>query len=246
MVRCIAAETPLDGPVRWGVVRLGTLLQHGMMCRDCRRRERGDPSNERGPANVLTSGPDGGSLGVGTMTPRGRQRAERLQAVEAVVAEYEGRLLRYAGRVTGRPDSAEDVVQDTFLRLIEKWPGAMVPGPALCSWLYRVAHNCAVDRLRREAHRRDLHERQALDRPESIPADRGAGFRLSEGAELASQVLRTLSLREQQVVILKIYEEKSYREIADITGLTSGNVGYILHHAMKKMARAIQEAKHHD
>jgi RNA polymerase sigma-70 factor (ECF subfamily) len=57
----------------------------------------------------------------------------------------------------------------------------------------------------------------------------------------ARSALRSLSPREQQLVILKVYEEKSYREISEITGLTSGNVGYILHHAMRKMAQLLKK-----
>ena len=44
-------------------------------------------------------------------------------------------------------------------------------------------------------------------------------------------------------MILKVYEEKSYREISEITELTEGNVGYILHHAMKKLAKMLKEEK---
>ena len=62
---------------------------------------------------------------------------------------------------------------------------------------------------------------------------------VSEAAENAAMLLKSLSIREQQVVTLKVYEERSYREIAQITGLSEGNVGYILHHAMQKLALAI-------
>ena len=65
----------------------------------------------------------------------------------------------------------------------------------------------------------------------------------TDAGEQAAVALQTLSLREQQLVILKVYEEKSYREISDITGLTVSNVGYVLHHAMKKLARELKNAK---
>ena len=56
------------------------------------------------------------------------------------------------------------------------------------------------------------------------------------GAENAAEALSRLSVRERQLVVLKVYEEKSYKEIAEITGLTVGNVGFILHTAIKKLA----------
>ena len=90
--------------------------------------------------------------------------------------------------------------------------------------------------MRKESRRRLLHLRQGEDAEDFVMPNRGKGFRISEGAERATVALASLPLREQQLVILKIYEEKSYKEISEITGLTVSNVGYILHHAMKKMA----------
>ena len=75
---------------------------------------------------------------------------------------------------------------------------------------------------------------------------RGQGFEISEDAERAAQALQTLSLREQQLVVLKIYEDKSYAEISEISGLTVGNVGYILHYAMKKLAAELRKHGTHD
>lgn len=172
--------------------------------------------------------------------PRKETRTEKLAAFERLVATYEGALLRYASRLLRDPDAAQDVVQDTFLRLLHRWPDAWEPSPQLSSWLYRVAHNAAVDRLRRESRLHDLHEREALERPQELLPDRGAAFRVSESAEAAAQALHVLDPRERQLVILKVYEEKSYREISAITGLTVSNVGYILHHAMKKLAAALK------
>lgn len=172
---------------------------------------------------------------------RKQEKKERLEAFETLVSTYEAPLLRYASRVLGCYDTAQDVVQDTFIRLVRKWRGDLTPGPAVSGWLYRVAHNCAIDYLRKDTRRRQLHDRHSKRSVPFTPADRGTEFRLSDEAVRAARVLRTLSLREQQLVSLKVYDEKTYREISRITGLSIGNVGYILHHAMKKMAAAIRK-----
>lgn len=168
---------------------------------------------------------------------------ERLAAFEKIVSEYEAPLLRYATRIIRQYDTAQVVVQDTFIRLFKAWKDEFVPSPQLSSWLYCVAHNCAVDLLRREARRHQTHLRHAEEQDDMVEPDRGAGFEISEEAAEAAEALTTLSLREQQLVILKVYENKTYAEIAQITGLTSGNVGYILHHAMKKLAVAMSQNK---
>ena len=167
--------------------------------------------------------------------------AEKLAAFERVVSEYESILLRYVSRIVSRHDAAQDIVQDTFIKLLEKWKDHMVSSPELSSWLYRVAHNGAVDHLRKESRRHLLHDRQARECEDFVPPNRGEGFRINEAAEKADAALRKLSLKEQQLVILKIYEEKSYKEISDITGLTVSNVGYILHFALKKLASELKK-----
>jgi len=171
------------------------------------------------------------------MTIQGRQEA--VAAFEAVVAHYEGALLRYACRLAD-PDTAQDIVQETFLRLHEGWRAAMEPSPVMNAWLYRVVHNSAIDFRRREARRRLLHLRQAEERERHAEPDCGASSRVSDSGHRAAQALRRLKDREQQIVILKVYEGKSYQEISEITGLTTGNVGFILHHAMRRMAEWLQ------
>jgi RNA polymerase sigma-70 factor (ECF subfamily) len=171
-----------------------------------------------------------------------RDQPDRRTAFEAVVSAYEGALLRYAGRILRDGAAAQDVVQETFLRLFRSWRDALQPSPQMATWLYRVAHNTAVDHVRRESRRADLHARHAREQPEDQPANRGSAFRISEEAGRAAQALGRLSLRERQLVILKVYEEKTYREIGEITGLTVSNVGYILHMAMKKLARELTAA----
>ena len=167
-------------------------------------------------------------------------KADKLAAFDTVVNTYEGALIRYASRILRDTNAAQDVVQEAFIRLFRNWKETLEPSSQLSSWLYRVTHNCAVDYLRKQTRRRNLHQRHAEEQAGHVPPDRGRGFRISESAERAARALKTLSLREQQLVILKVYEEKTYREIAEITGLSVGNVGYILHHAMKKLAKAMK------
>ena len=165
-----------------------------------------------------------------------------LAKLEAIIVEFEAPLLRYAARIANNSSAAQDIVQTTFIKLCQYWRSDAHPTPQLSAWLYRVTHNAAVDYLRKESRHHALlqqhsEERQCL----SQPGRDGPG--LSEMARRAAKTLQILSLRERQTVILKVYEEKSYREIGEITGLSEGNVGYILHHAMKKLAAALRSSK---
>jgi RNA polymerase sigma-70 factor (ECF subfamily) len=162
-------------------------------------------------------------------------------AFEAVVSHYEARLIRYAARITGCNDVAQDVVQESFIRLFRKWTGDLEPSPMLSAWLFRVAHNMAVDAVRKRSRRADVEYRHAEEQPETIEPSLGQSGHGGEQALRAESALQALSSREQQLVILKVYEEKTYKEIGEITGLSAGNVGYILHHAMKKMSLVLKQ-----
>ncbi len=160
---------------------------------------------------------------------------------EALVSRYEGPLLRYVTRILRDADAAQDVVQNTLIKLLKRWKDALEPSPQMSAWLYRVAHNGAVDYIRKESRKRDLHVRHSEEVKTGETLAMPEIRERSEALELAESLLGVLSLREQQLVVLKVYEEKSYRELSAITGLGQGNVGYILHHAMKKMAQAARD-----
>lgn len=166
--------------------------------------------------------------------------AERLDALNELVATYESALLRHAARLTGNAAAAEDVVQNAFIKLIRRWKGPLAPSPPLAGWLYRVVHNEAVDHVRHEARRHELYASHARDRATRQAAEVARPPEPSERAAAAAAALARLPERERLLVTLKVYEDKSYREIAEIAGLSVGNVGFILHHAMKKLARILQ------
>ncbi len=179
----------------------------------------------------------GGLCFFGPLPPMpGESKEERLQAFNGVVAAFEGPLLRYAARLTNSAAAAEDVVQNAFVKFIRLWKGPYETSGEVSAWLYRVVHNEAIDLIRNEARRKKLHEEhghEAFSHPLEEP-DPG------DAALDAAKALERLSERERALVILKVYEEKSYKEIAEITGLTVSNVGVILHGAMKKLANALK------
>ena len=61
-----------------------------------------------------------------------------------------------------------------------------------------------------------------------------------DAESLAWNLLDELPEREQRIIVLKVMEGKSYKEIAEIMDLTSTNVGFILHTAMKKLAKQLK------
>ena len=161
--------------------------------------------------------------------------------MEAIVAEYETPLLRYAARIVNSPTAAQDVVQNVFVKLFRAQGKGVDPVENLKSWLYRVTHNEAVDHVCREVRHRALHEKHAETAEvcsDGDACDRSA----TERKALVLHHLKKLHPREQQVVLLRLEEGLSYSEISEITGRSEGNVGNILHHAVKKLSERLRRS----
>jgi RNA polymerase sigma-70 factor (ECF subfamily) len=161
--------------------------------------------------------------------------------MEAIVAEHESTLLRYATRLLKNPAAAQDVVQNVFVKLFRGWQEGFRPSPRLKGWLYRVTHNEAVDLVRREARLQLLHQRKGEQTELTCPD----GVHCANDEERRQTVLdhlRRLSAGEQQVVLLRLDQGLSYREISEVTGRSEGNVGNILHHAVRKLSQSLKKA----
>lgn len=159
------------------------------------------------------------------------------ETIEELFAALESPLLGYALRYTGEAALAEDVVQEAFMKLHEQFAEVQTPR----RWLYRTVHNLALNQRRAVAKTVSLNP--VLDN-ETFSADEAADPALLpdeqiirlEGIGLVRISLAALDPRSRELVRLKFEEDLSYKDIAARTGLTTGNVGFILHHALKSIA----------
>ena len=165
--------------------------------------------------------------------------SERFIQMETIVAQHETALIRYASRIVNDPIIAQDIVQNVFVKLFSQWKEGAHPSDKLKGWLYKVTHNEAVDHVRRESRLRVLHEAQAKENPADCPDGVHCDNSHAERREILLQHLKKLHPREQQIVLLRVEEGLSYAEISQITGRSEGNVGNILHHAVKKLAQSM-------
>jgi RNA polymerase sigma factor (sigma-70 family) len=158
------------------------------------------------------------------------------ETIEGLFAALESPLLCYALRYTGELGQAEDVVQEAFMKLHVEFDQVRMPQ----RWLYRAVRNLALNRRRHESRTVSLDTPDAGQDPVADAADPSSFpdeqiIRL-EGIGLVRLGLETLDERSRELVRLKFNDELSYKEIAARTGLTVGNVGFILHHALKTIA----------
>ena len=159
-----------------------------------------------------------------------------------IMTQHESALLRYATRLVNDPNAAQDVVQDVFLKLLRGWRDGAKPAPQLTGWLYRVTHNLAVDYIRHESRLRVLHRSHADEQLPSQAAHQHEELQRRDTMKMTLLHLRKLEPNEQQVVILRLQEGMSYRQIGEITKQSEGNVGFILHNAVKKLTQSLARA----
>lgn len=163
----------------------------------------------------------------------------------AFFGRYQGTLLRFVGKMLGDADMAQDVVQETFLTVARE-PRRLLDVDSCQNWLLRVARNIGISHLRKKTRAR-RHVEKAAPLVTEATAERerrrAEGLEGEEMRALVRAEVGKLSPRHREVLLLKVEEAKSYREIADITGLTVTNVGYLLHMAMKALSKSLKHVK---
>jgi RNA polymerase sigma factor (sigma-70 family) len=147
------------------------------------------------------------------------------------VVSLESPLLSYTYKILARLAPSEEVVQESFLRLWkQEFPGEFEHYPK--AWLYKVCRNLAIDILRKDK-RIDLEE--SLDEILFSPC---VSETLLESSLIMKEIA-SLTTQQQEVLVLKFKDELSYKEIAEMTGLSVSHVGVTLHEALSALREVI-------
>jgi RNA polymerase sigma factor (sigma-70 family) len=174
-------------------------------------------------------------------------QSPKWDSIEELFAALESPLLGYALRLVGERAIAEDLVQDAFMKLHAQFNAVREPQ----RWLYRAVHNAALNYRRDSAKNVSLpvaadssnesHESYTPDTTDDAPLPDEQIIRL-EGIGLVRLSLATLDERSRELIRLKFHEDLSYKQISERTGLKSGHVGYLLHHALKAIAEELAKS----
>jgi RNA polymerase sigma-70 factor (ECF subfamily) len=158
--------------------------------------------------------------------------------ITEALKQYEKPLLRYAAWLLDERERARDVVQEVFLRLCKESYERI--GDHVAEWLFKVCRNLCLDIRESESRRRKLDETQMIRVSDIIgeyardPVER---------KQLLRQILAmidTLPASQREVVFLKFHEGFTYREISKLTGLSIGNVGFLIHTAMHTIREQVE------
>jgi len=163
-------------------------------------------------------------------------------AFEELVRRYQARLTVYAETMTADGPAADDVAQETFVRVFEQRREYVASGH-FRAWIYKIARNLCVDRFREPA---------LFSLDVDVPLLLWSGLKRTEDV---SEQLRKLEESEQlarlgrearrlpgpmrDVVLLRYYHGLKTREIADVIGCPVGTVKSRLHYALERLQRMV-------
>jgi RNA polymerase sigma-70 factor (ECF subfamily) len=169
-----------------------------------------------------------------------RARAGDTDAFRVLVERYSAPLFRLAWRIVGDEPTAEDAVQESFLRAYRSL-SRFDERARFATWLYRIAANTAVELLRkRRQHKLEWTDDGALP-PMASNAPGPDRHALSGEVERAVRTaLGGLSPLERAAFILRHFEERSIAEICGALGLRESAGKQAIFRAVKKLRRALE------
>ena len=146
-------------------------------------------------------------------------------ASETLYREFSGSIYFFVLRIVGNETAAEDIMQDTFIAILQK-SDRYTPRGKPAAWIFSIAKNKAIDHLRGQGRYVPLEE-------EILPS--------SDARELSDdawpELLRTLNEKERDIVILRVLDGYTLTEIARNPGMPKGTVFWTYNNAMKKLRK---------
>jgi RNA polymerase sigma-70 factor (ECF subfamily) len=163
-----------------------------------------------------------------------------------LVKRWEEPIRRLCTRMTGDPHRAEDLRQETFLRLFERRKEYQVTG-RFSTYLWRIALNLCYDELRRQERRLEFVRGQepgeaAGEAPDFASEGPGPDARAAqqEEGELVRQALGRLPEIYRTVIVLRHYEDMKLAKIAEILEIPEGTVNSRMAEALARLSRMLE------
>lgn len=170
-------------------------------------------------------------------------------AFNLLVWRWEKPLYNFIYKYVGDATLAEDLVQDTFIRVLKSIRRYTHLG-SFSTWLYRIAINLCKDHIKRKRLPLiSLHDYYTTGSGERIYVqdriqDEGArtdeSLKAEEREELVRRLLASLPEEERIVILLKEYQELTFREIAEVLDVPEGTVKSRLYHALRSMRESLE------
>ena len=166
-----------------------------------------------------------------------RVRKGDQDAARTLYERYFDRIYNYVYARLGRAEDAEDLAIDTMTRSLTRLDQFQDQGVAFSSWVYKIAHNATIDHYRRHG-KVTLVSLEHATLPQSADPSELAVEQLSN--EDLRTALRDLTDEQQQVLILRFFQDLTSAQVAGIMGKSVGAVQALQHRALGSLERALQ------
>jgi RNA polymerase sigma-70 factor (ECF subfamily) len=162
-----------------------------------------------------------------------RLKANDDEAYREVVARFGDPLYGYIYSILGDHHLSEDILSETYLRMVEKIDSYTFYGPPFKSWLYRIAHNLAINTLKHARHTVGV---EALDSTPA-PDDPAATVAARAEAEELRVALAELTDEQQQVVLLRFVADQTTSEVAQALDKNENAIKQMQFRALRSLGR---------
>jgi RNA polymerase sigma-70 factor (ECF subfamily) len=177
-------------------------------------------------------------------------RERDIALLHALVEQYQYRLVRYLIYLLGRRDDVDDLVQETWVRVLER--GRSYDGRSRFEpWLFAIARNLTIDHMRR---RKTWSLAADLDPdddgnpvPRSPASNDPSPFVLAartEDAQRLAQSMQTLDFIYREVLVLRFQEDLSLQEVATVVGAPVSTVASRIYRGLQTLRALLDGAKH--
>jgi len=166
------------------------------------------------------------------------QKGDR-EALEELYLIHFDRIYSYLHVSVGNRHDAEDLTTQTFLRMLESIGKFRFRSAPFSAWLFRIAHNLAMDHFR--ASRRWQPEEEVPEPEPDEATSAEAGALQSIGRKSMLELIEELSPEQQQVLTLKFLFNFANAEAATILGKSEGAIKSLQHRALASLQRQIEK-----
>jgi RNA polymerase sigma-70 factor (ECF subfamily) len=169
------------------------------------------------------------------------------ELLDQLILQYKDRLLRYLLYLTSDRETAEDLFQETWIRVLMR--GAQFKGnSSFATWLFSIARNLVIDTHRRRRTMSSLDamcETNGDSRPFELADDKPSPFdryQTEESAQRVTEALLSLEPVNREVLVLRFHEGLSLEEIAQVTRASLSAVKSRLYRSLAALSRAFWRA----
>lgn len=177
-------------------------------------------------------------------------KSEHNEAFETLVRRHRRQVYNFIYKMVGRAEPAEDIFQETFLRVLKN-AGSYTPRAKFTTWALQIARNLTLDHYKRE----NLRQHASIDATAGGDEGEQTFAALLQGSDPQSvEILQNRELIEEvrigitqlpenqrEALVLRVHQDMPYAEIAQVLGSPEGTVKYWVHEAIAALSKYLQK-----